>query len=77
MGRVALPMRSRCIENEALPSVPTALDEPHENDDDRDDEEDMNESSHGVRRNQTQKPEDDENDRDGFEHNLKRKAVLT
>jgi hypothetical protein len=35
---------------------------------DRDDQEDVNKSAHGVRGNQTKQPQDDQDDSDGFEH---------
>jgi hypothetical protein len=35
---------------------------------DRDDQENVNESAHGVRRNQAQQPEDNQDNRNSFEH---------
>jgi hypothetical protein len=40
----------------------------NENHYDRDDQEGMNESAHGVRGDNTQKPEDNHDDRNGLEH---------
>jgi hypothetical protein len=44
------------------------LNEANQNHYDRDDQEDMNESAHGVRRDQTQNPEDKQNDGDNLKH---------
>ncbi|MDB6109205.1 MAG: hypothetical protein JWR69_955 [Pedosphaera sp.] len=60
-----------CPRDDALASAdPPALDKPNKNDDDRNDKEDVDEASHGVRRDQPQQPEEDENNCDGFEHNI-------
>jgi len=45
-----------------------ALYNTHQYYDDGDDQENMNKSAHGVRGNKSQKPEDDEDDGNGFEH---------
>jgi hypothetical protein len=50
------------------PSHAPALDQPHENDDNRENEQNMNEASHGVRGDEAQQPKKDENNSDGFEH---------
>ena len=46
----------------------STLNDTNQNDHDRDDQEGMNESAHGVRGNQTQNPEDHQDDGNGFEH---------
>ena len=46
----------------------STLNDTHQNDHNRDDQEGMNESAHGVRGNKTQNPEDDQDDGDGLEH---------
>jgi hypothetical protein len=46
----------------------SALNDTNQNDHDRDDQEGMNESAHGVRGNKTQNPEDDQDDGNGLEH---------
>jgi hypothetical protein len=54
-GRPALP-----IQFSGSGSDTTALNDPYQNHDDRDNQKDMDESSHGVRRDKTKKPEDNE-----------------
>jgi hypothetical protein len=46
----------------------STLNDTNQNDHDRDDQEGMNESAHGVRGDKTQNPEDHQDDRNGFEH---------
>jgi hypothetical protein len=46
----------------------STLNDTHQNDHNRDDQEGMNESAHGIRGNKTQNPEDDQDDGDGLEH---------
>jgi hypothetical protein len=46
----------------------STLNDTNQNDHDRDDQERMNESAHGVRGDKTQNPEDDQDDGNGFEH---------
>jgi hypothetical protein len=43
----------------------TSLDESHQKDDDSDDDENMDESAHGVTGHETECPEDEENDGEG------------
>jgi len=63
----------------ALPSAPlniaipgslqsSTLNEANQNHHHRDDQENVNESAHGVRRDKTQNPEDNQNDGDGLKH---------
>jgi hypothetical protein len=49
---------------------PPALNKPNKNDDDRNAKEDVDEASHGVRRDQPQQPEEEENNCDDFEPNI-------
>ena len=45
-----------------------SLNHPHQDDHDRDNEEDMNKSAHGIGGDKTQKPEDDQHDCNSPEH---------
>src|ERR1019366_4506765 len=47
---------------------PSALNDTDENDDDCDDEQDVDEAAHRVRRHHAEKPQDEKNDEDGPEH---------
>lgn len=49
---------------------PSALNEPNDNDNDGNDKKNMNQSSHGVRADKSKKPEDQQNNCDGFEHGV-------
>jgi hypothetical protein len=54
-------------------SIPGSLQAPtlndtNQNHHDRDDQEDMNESAHGVRTDKTNKPEDNQDDSNSLEH---------
>lgn len=46
----------------------STLNDTNQNDYDRNDQENMNESPHGVRGNKTEKPEDNQDDGNGLEH---------
>jgi len=46
----------------------STLNDTNQNDHNRDDQESMNESAHGVRGDKTQNPEDDQDDGNGLEH---------
>ena len=48
----------------------STLNDTHQNDHNRDDQESVNESAHGVRSNKTQNPEDDQDDGNGLEHSV-------
>jgi len=52
----------------AQTGLPPALNDSDNDNYDRHDQEYVNESANGVRGNQTQKPQNDKDDRDGFEH---------
>jgi hypothetical protein len=47
---------------------PTALKHPNQNRDDRKNQKNMNKPSHGIRRDKTEKPEDNEDDCNCSEH---------
>ena len=53
----------------------STLNDTNQNDHDRDDQEGMNESAHGVRGDKTQKPEDDQDDGNGLEHDASPSAI--
>src|SRR5688572_4881889 len=56
----------------ARPSAqwPATLEKPNQNHHDRNDQEEVNEPAHCVRGHQAKQPENDQNDRDGFEHRI-------
>ena len=53
----------------------STLNDTNQNDHDRDDQEGMNESAHGVRGHKTKNPEDDQDDGNGLEHGASPFAV--
>jgi len=53
----------------------STLNDTHQNDHNRDDQERMNESAHGIRGNKTQNPEDDQDDGNGLEHGASPSAI--
>jgi hypothetical protein len=53
----------------------STLNDTNQNDHNRDDQEGMNESAHGVRGNKTQNPEDDQDDGNGLEHGASPSAI--
>jgi hypothetical protein len=53
----------------------STLNHTHQNDHNRDDQEGMNESAHGIRGNKTQNPEDDQDDGNGLEHGVSPFAI--
>lgn len=53
----------------------STFNDTNQNDHDRDDQEGMNESAHGVRGNKTQNPEDHHDDGNGFEHDASPSAI--
>jgi hypothetical protein len=46
----------------------STLNDTNQNYHDRDDQENMNETAHGIRGDKTEKPEDNQDDRNGLEH---------
>ena len=50
------------------PLYASTLNDTNQNDHNRDDQEGMNESAHGGRGDKTQKPEDDQDNGNGLEH---------
>ena len=50
------------------PLYASTLNDTNQNDHNRDDQENMNESTHGVRGHKTEKPEDNQDDGNGLEH---------
>jgi hypothetical protein len=46
----------------------STLNDTNQNDHNRDDQENMNESAHGVRGDKTEKPQDNQDDGNGLEH---------
>jgi hypothetical protein len=54
-------------EENALQSAPT-LDQINDQNDDGDHEQDMNEPAHGIRADESEQPENEQNNKDGPEH---------
>jgi hypothetical protein len=71
MAIARLPVNAAWITylSERLNDLP-ALDNPDQNDDDRHHQKDVYEPTHGVRRDQTQTPEDQQNNCNGLKHGL-------
>ena len=53
----------------------STLNDTNQNDHNRDDQEGMNESAHGVRSDKTQNPEDDQDNGNGLEHGASPSAI--
>jgi hypothetical protein len=69
-GPQQCPPRDPVHEAPSAPLQASALNDPNQNHNDRDDQEDVNEPAHRVRGDKPQKPKYDEDDGDGLEHGV-------